>query len=223
MKLLKTFGLLVLIIGVASAHNHGKQSKSDASESSSLKPSNWLSMRELESLPSAEDITFEQLENMSVKEGERLLENICKYVATLSAMRSSKTIISQIICPKLVTLCVQATCPAPAMCPWSSWNQTDRAWSATSTNWSRKPRKSPTSAARRSPSLLPACQSPTPPSPRPTGSWWKPTCNATMDKSGRWIPPPGLMTLMSVGQPPLARRTTASRGSTPSGTGAISS
>nr|UPI76698.1 vitellogenin [Zeugodacus cucurbitae] len=77
MNILKTFGLLVLIIGAASASSkNNKQGRSNAPSSSSLKPTNWLSVHELQSLPSVEDISLQQLENMSVQEGERLIEKI---------------------------------------------------------------------------------------------------------------------------------------------------
>nr|XP_014091947.1 vitellogenin-1 [Bactrocera oleae] len=77
MKLLKTFGLLVLLVGAASAgHKQGNQRRSNTQQSSNLKPTDWLSVQELQSLPSAEDITLQQLENMSVQEGERLIGQI---------------------------------------------------------------------------------------------------------------------------------------------------
>ncbi|KAM8720204.1 hypothetical protein ACLKA7_006276 [Drosophila subpalustris] len=41
-----------------------------------LKPSNWLSVTELENVPSLNDITFERLENMPLQKGAKLMEKL---------------------------------------------------------------------------------------------------------------------------------------------------
>lgn len=43
-----------------------------------LKPTQWLSPTELENVPSLNDITFENLENMPLQKGAQLLEKICE-------------------------------------------------------------------------------------------------------------------------------------------------
>nr|AAM00373.1 vitellogenin 2 precursor [Bactrocera dorsalis] len=77
MKLVKTFGLLVLIVSAVSAgHKHGNHGSGNTQVSSNLRPTSWLSVQELQSLPSGEDMNLQQLENMSVQEGERLIGKI---------------------------------------------------------------------------------------------------------------------------------------------------
>ncbi|XP_004530498.1 vitellogenin-1-like [Ceratitis capitata] len=73
MNLLKTIGLVALLIAAATAK---PKSKNIAASTASLKPTDWLSAAELRALPAGEDITLQQLENMSVEEGERLIQKI---------------------------------------------------------------------------------------------------------------------------------------------------
>ncbi|XP_036319979.1 vitellogenin-1-like [Rhagoletis pomonella] len=75
MNPLKIFCFVALLVAAASAApKHGKNK--DNAVSSSLKPTDWLSVSELQSMQSAEDFTMQQLENMSVEEGEREIEKI---------------------------------------------------------------------------------------------------------------------------------------------------
>ncbi|XP_067637638.1 vitellogenin-1-like [Eurosta solidaginis] len=73
MNPLKIFCFVAILVAAASASPRHGMSK-DNSVTSSLKPSDWLSAAELEALPSVDDITLQQLENMSVEEGERMIE-----------------------------------------------------------------------------------------------------------------------------------------------------
>ncbi|XP_017472440.1 PREDICTED: vitellogenin-1-like [Rhagoletis zephyria] len=75
MNPLKIFCFVDLLVAAASAApKHGKNK--DNAVSSSLKPTDWLSVSELQSMQSAEDFTMQQLENMSVEESEREIEKI---------------------------------------------------------------------------------------------------------------------------------------------------
>ncbi|XP_011191714.1 vitellogenin-1 [Zeugodacus cucurbitae] len=70
MNPLKIFCFIALVLAAANASSkHGKNKDS-------LKPTDWLSVSELESMPSVEDITLQQLENMSVEEAERKIEKM---------------------------------------------------------------------------------------------------------------------------------------------------
>ncbi|XP_036339359.1 vitellogenin-1-like [Rhagoletis pomonella] len=75
MNLVKTFGLVVLILGAASAHNNDKR-QNNAAASNSMKPTDWLSVSELQELPSADTITLQQWESMPLEEAERMIEKI---------------------------------------------------------------------------------------------------------------------------------------------------
>lgn len=76
MNPLKIFCFLALVIAVASANKHGKNK--DNAGPNSLKPTDWLSVEELQSMTAIDDITLQQLENMSVEDAERKIEKICK-------------------------------------------------------------------------------------------------------------------------------------------------
>lgn len=47
----------------------------------SLKPSLWLKPSELEATPSLDEISFEQLESMSLEKGAKLMRKLCKFQA----------------------------------------------------------------------------------------------------------------------------------------------
>uniref|UniRef100_W8BU37 Vitellogenin-1 n=1 Tax=Ceratitis capitata TaxID=7213 RepID=W8BU37_CERCA len=74
MNPLKIFCFLALVIAVASANKHGKNK--DNAGPNSLKPTDWLSVEELQSMTAIDDITLQQLENMSVEDAERKIEKI---------------------------------------------------------------------------------------------------------------------------------------------------
>lgn len=44
-----------------------------------LKPTEWISPRELENAPSVDEITFEKLQEMPAEEAAELVNKICKY------------------------------------------------------------------------------------------------------------------------------------------------
>lgn len=44
-----------------------------------LKPTEWISQRELENTPSVDEITFERLQEMPAEEAAELVNKICKY------------------------------------------------------------------------------------------------------------------------------------------------
>ncbi|XP_067636497.1 vitellogenin-1-like [Eurosta solidaginis] len=90
MNLFKIFGLISLIVASASAapNHHGKSELKVSMNS--MKPRDWISIAELQSLPSnAEDITLQQLENMSVEEGESLINKIYHLSKMNHALRPS--------------------------------------------------------------------------------------------------------------------------------------
>lgn len=45
-----------------------------------LKPSQWLSVQELESIPAVDELTLERLESMPLEKGAELLQQVCKYL-----------------------------------------------------------------------------------------------------------------------------------------------
>jgi len=45
---------------------------------SQMKPTQWLTASELESMPSLNDITWERLETQPLERGAHLIEQICK-------------------------------------------------------------------------------------------------------------------------------------------------
>ena len=50
----------------------------NSSSQSKLSPSQWLSVSQLQQTPAIDEITVQQLENMSMEKGSQLLEQICK-------------------------------------------------------------------------------------------------------------------------------------------------
>lgn len=69
-------GIIVLV----SANNpKGPMRWSDNSIKNNMKPTDWLSVSELESLPAMNSIDFKRLEQMSVQEGADLVNKMCKY------------------------------------------------------------------------------------------------------------------------------------------------
>lgn len=77
--------LLVATV-LASPSHHKKQgqqgpSPQDINENSlsnSLRPSEWLSLSQLESMPSVDQVSWAQLEEMSNNEGANLVNQLCK-------------------------------------------------------------------------------------------------------------------------------------------------
>lgn len=57
----------------------GNPTSRDNSVSQSLKPSQWLTVQELQSLPAVEELTLERLEQMSLEKGAELVQQVCKY------------------------------------------------------------------------------------------------------------------------------------------------
>ncbi|NP_001291655.1 vitellogenin-1-like precursor [Bactrocera dorsalis] len=73
MNPLKIFCFMAFVLAIANASpKHGK----NKDNMNSLKPVDWLSASELESMPSVEDITLQQLENMSVEDAQRKIEKL---------------------------------------------------------------------------------------------------------------------------------------------------
>ena len=50
----------------------------NSSSQNKLSPSEWLSASQLQQTPAIDEITVQQLENMSMEKGSQLLEQICK-------------------------------------------------------------------------------------------------------------------------------------------------
>ena len=80
MNSLKIFCFIALVLATTNASPKHGQNKDNAY---SLKPTDWLSTTELESMPSVEDITLQQLENMSMEDAERNIEKICECLELL--------------------------------------------------------------------------------------------------------------------------------------------
>lgn len=57
----------------------------DNSVNQALKPSQWLSVQQLESIPAVDELTLERLENMSLEKGAELLQQVCKYLEAIFA------------------------------------------------------------------------------------------------------------------------------------------
>lgn len=75
MNPLKIACLVALLVATVSASSQTKQWNE---RSNSLKPVDWLSASQLESLASVEDITLQQLENMPVNKGAELVQQLCE-------------------------------------------------------------------------------------------------------------------------------------------------
>lgn len=52
----------------------------DNTVSQALKPSQWLSVQELQAIPAVDELTLERLENMSLEKGAELLQQVCMYL-----------------------------------------------------------------------------------------------------------------------------------------------
>lgn len=82
MNPLRTVCLLMGIFALACANSGPKSMNMHSNRNSiknSLKPTDWLSTSELESLPALNELSLEKLERMSVEEGADLLNKLCKY------------------------------------------------------------------------------------------------------------------------------------------------
>lgn len=89
MNTLKTICLLVGLVALVSANSGPRpmswsEHKHRNSLKNSLKPTEWLSTSELESLPSLNAVTLKRLEEMSLPEGANLLNKMCKYLEVLN-------------------------------------------------------------------------------------------------------------------------------------------
>lgn len=80
MNPLATVYLLMGILALASANSLSSRFNSNRNSiKTSGKATEWLSVSELESLPSMHEISPKMLEEMSVQEGADLLQKMCKY------------------------------------------------------------------------------------------------------------------------------------------------
>ena len=78
MNPLKTICLLMGLFTLACANSN--MAFSSNSIKNSMKPMDWLSPSELESLPAMNQMTLSKLEQMSLQEGADLLNKYCKYL-----------------------------------------------------------------------------------------------------------------------------------------------
>lgn len=80
MNPLRTLCLLAGIFALANASSGSSRSFSSRNSiKNSLKPTDWLSPSELESLPSLNELSMEKLERMPVEEGADMLNKLCKF------------------------------------------------------------------------------------------------------------------------------------------------
>ena len=80
MNPLRIVCLLMGVLALASANNpKGPMRWSSNSIKNSLKPTDWLSVSQLESLPSMNAVNLKDLEQMSLQEGAELINKMCKY------------------------------------------------------------------------------------------------------------------------------------------------
>lgn len=83
MNPMRTVCLLMGILALASANSNGPRAMSMNSNSNSIKnsmkPTNWMPVSTLESLPSLKQVKLQELETMSAIEGADLINQLCKY------------------------------------------------------------------------------------------------------------------------------------------------
>lgn len=75
MNPLRNLCVLACFVAVALATNSYRQSNSLNNYDD---PSNWVSISEIEQLPTLKDVTLRRLEGLTVDEGASLLDKMCK-------------------------------------------------------------------------------------------------------------------------------------------------
>lgn len=82
MNPLRTVCLMMGVLALASANSAGPRPMSMNSNrntiKNSMKPTSWMSISTLQSLPSLKEIKLKQLEEMSAFEGADLINRLCK-------------------------------------------------------------------------------------------------------------------------------------------------
>lgn len=78
MNPLRTLCLMACLVAASFATPHNANQKRSNSLNSYEDPSNWVSQSEIEQLPMLKDVTLRRLEEMTVDDGAKLLERLCK-------------------------------------------------------------------------------------------------------------------------------------------------